>query len=597
MFARRGIIGNTWIINDYGLTYKKNNDILYLGSESYTNSSLIKDEPMNYTPKGRKLLVGQEKIYTQKEIENAAAQGKTLVNDTTCWAFSASDKYPGNDDDLYPINFGVTTAGELYSQKGTIGGWIITQNAITSPASLNNHYLILDAQNNCIKTDDGSFEIEGNTGTLRLKAGTGDSNNTEAGLLYLADYLIMGRTIPEVIKVDSHTKEKEEETARTIGAGATDDYGWGSVKVEGVQINTKSQKWIKNLNFKLKPETCNYLQFLDDNGEHRIDSTSGRPGAVLVTGPKYYKNDKTEEYDKTKAYDMATIFYPVKDGGILGLSGHRWNIMAQDIDANLIYSSGGINGYEMYENFERLATQVWVTNALADVWNALAAVSREASIASKNSNAKSIVDVNWDGSTVAEQGGCYNLGLKFTTGNGSTFYSSGKCPVAGDSHNHSCTLEVSGTSLNLNIQKPSNNGSGKTSTSLSHSHTVTGTMSADGTFSGTVSDANFNSATATFEIDCSAWLIARVHEIFNANTVVEAYVNAPDDEYSGTATASAIAKLSYGEKESSKNYSNTETNKDTWSCTASHGCGYIYHEGDTRTVGGVKQKLTWVSYA
>jgi hypothetical protein len=444
---------------------------------------------------------------------------------------------------------------------------------------LNNHYLILDAQNNCIKTDDGSFKIEGNTGTLRLKAGTGDSNNTEAGLLYLADYLIMGRTIPEVIKVDSHTKEKEEETARTIGAGATDDYGWGSVKVKGVQINTKSQKWIKNLNFKLTPETCNYLQFLDDNKNHRIDSTSGRPGAVLVTGPKYYKNDKTGEYDKTTEYDMATIFYAVKDGGILGLSGHRWNIMAQDIDANLIYSSGGINGYEMYENFERLATQVWVTNALADVWNAIAAVSNEASNASKKSNAKSIVEVNWDGSTISAQGGCYNLGLKFTTGSGATFYSSGKCPVAGDSHNHTCSLTRSGTTLYLNIQKPSGNGTGKDDVSLSHSHTVTGKMSADGTFSGTVSDANFNSATATFEIDCSEWLIARVHEIFAASTTVTTTVTIEGDgNTSGTATATSTAELTYGNHTTPVTGTAASAN---WSCNGPHNppC-YRDHEGD-----------------
>jgi SLT domain-containing protein len=57
MFARKGKIANTWVIDDYALTYKKNNDILYLGSEEYVSNNM-KTEANSYIPKGRALKAG-----------------------------------------------------------------------------------------------------------------------------------------------------------------------------------------------------------------------------------------------------------------------------------------------------------------------------------------------------------------------------------------------------------------------------------------------------------------------------------------------------------------------------------------------------------
>jgi hypothetical protein len=94
MFARKGLIANTWSIDDHALTYQKNNDILYLGTEESGFDG--------YIPLGRAV----------------------TLEDTRRWAISASDKYnKENPNDPYLINFGVSLSGELYAQLGTIGGW------------------------------------------------------------------------------------------------------------------------------------------------------------------------------------------------------------------------------------------------------------------------------------------------------------------------------------------------------------------------------------------------------------------------------------------------------------------------------------------
>ena len=70
---------------------------------------------------------------------------------------------------------------------------------------------------------------------------------------------------------------------------------------------------------------------------------------------------------------------------------------------------------------ELLATQVWVTNALADLWNAIADVSSQASDASRTGRSLSITGATWYGTYAGS--GCYKLGIEFKRGNNSTFRS------------------------------------------------------------------------------------------------------------------------------------------------------------------------------
>lgn len=140
MFARRGLIANTWTIDDHALTYSKNNDIMYLGTEGSAYDG--------YKPFGRVLKPTQTALDTDD-----------TKNDTRRWAFSASDQAELDVDEVsghlvatkpYEINFGVTMAGELYAQKGTIAGWHLNRDSLTKYANDNpdGRYLIkLDSKN------------------------------------------------------------------------------------------------------------------------------------------------------------------------------------------------------------------------------------------------------------------------------------------------------------------------------------------------------------------------------------------------------------------------------------------------------------------
>lgn len=475
MFARKGKIANTWEIDDYALTYKKNNDIMYIGTEEYSNSGAI-TEAASYQPLGRAV----------------------NLTDSRRWAISASDQYDQNNPGKeYLINFGVSLSGELYAQLGTIAGWKITKEQISSPPKSNNgSYIILDSMNNIIRTSDNGFMIDGSTGTLSLRAGYGDSNNSNVGLLYLAEYLLMGRTVTDTLSyTDKAPQATDSNTSRSI-SGVSDDYGWGHVSVGGTTITTASNNWITNLNFSLDGSRSNYLQFLDSG--HEI-SSGVHPGVILATGNKQGSTDN---------YDVATVFYPVKTGGILGLDGHRWNLVADSIDASLI-NAGGINGTKMYENFERVATQVWVTNALADLWNAIKDISDKAGQASKTSHGLSITKVELNCYPMKGPLGWTGV-IIMTRGNGSTITSNVRDVDL--EHEHNCRLYLSGNTLKCDIQGTTVGGTCE-GAPLGHSHPIDFTFSS-GTVSCTIGGANFSNASSTsdsFNVAATSWYRDRAY--------------------------------------------------------------------------------------
>lgn len=496
MFARRGKIANTWDIDDYALTYKKNNDILYLGTESY-QSSQMEDEP--------------------EESDQYPLGRAVSLDDPRRWAISASNHYE-NATSPYLINFGVSTAGELFAQFGHIAGWEITSEHIKSPPKANGgSYIVLDSKNNIIQTSDGGFVIDGSTGTLRLNAGYGDSANSNVGLLYLSNFLLMGRTISETLEYsDTKPAASDTPTPNSITEGAN-GYGWATVNVGGFTVYTASNDWISNLKFAMDSSKSNYLQFIDMEESHELLDGS-HPGAILVTGQKQNSND------------IATIFYPVQDGSVLGLNGHRWNLVAENIDARRI-SVGGLNGDALYEQFERVATQVWVSNRLAELWNAIGSLSGRIADAVRKGKSNTITGADWSGSTYLGNG-CYNLVMSFTKGiNESVFTTQGPCPVAGDSHNHTIKFsESGGGSITLTLGKPG--GTGET--------------------------------TASFNMASTSWF--------------QGVLNSLKVEASGSGTSCNItATITYNGK--------TKTASTSWSCQAKHGATIVNTGEDVRLNG------------
>lgn len=516
MFARKGIIANTWKIDDYSLTYKKNNGILYLGTEQYVSNGAA-TEGANYEPKGRAV----------------------SLTDPRRWAISASDQYPGTDTEEYLINFGVSLSGELYAQLGTIAGWQISQTTITSPAT-NGSSIVLDAANNQIRTSNNGFILDGSSGTLVLNAGMGDSNNSNAGLLYLAEYLLMGRTVTESLTYSNYQQGETKTTPRAIG-GMEHGYGWGDVSVGGATIYTESNEWITNLDFALNGQDSNYLQFLDAG--HQI-SPGVHPGAVLVTGTKQGSNDSS---------DVATVFYPVKTGGILGLTGHRWNLVADSIDASLI-NAGGINGTELYEAFERVATQKWVTNALADLWNAISDVSGDAAAASRKSHALSITKVELNCYPTYNPLGWTGV-IVMTRGNNTTIQSNVR--DVNLSHEHEVSFNRSGSTLTCGVDGATSAAAAKT-VSLSHTHKPSFSFSG-GVVSCTIGDANFDSTSSSgsFNVANTSWF---------KNQINQAYKDGHSDGYS----------------------EGFRDGEDAASCDR-------YHEGDSKRVGSTRYVLKWVA--
>lgn len=349
MFARRGKIANTWEINDYSLTYQKNNVILYLGSENYAKSNM-ETEP--------------------NILDNPCSLGRAEFDLNKRWAISASDKFdPNNPKKEYYINFGVSSAGELFSQWGRIGGWTITSHSLESAefdipnpndtTVQNKNKIIFDAQKGTIEFSNGSFAVDGRTGTVSLGKKYGDG--TEIGNVYLADYLLTGLSRSDVVATGPLASSQENKTTtKTIGKDGYDN-GWGNTSDDyskTVSVSVGTSTWLFQTDYQIL--LPNYFQIMDKN----LNSDTG---IVMATGIKATPNDKGE-YVNTK--NNTILLYPTIDGSTLGTTSLKWNLIANTISASLI-DAGGINGEEVYMNKELVATEKAMYNALADLWNAL----------------------------------------------------------------------------------------------------------------------------------------------------------------------------------------------------------------------------------
>ena len=551
-FARRGLIANTWTVDDTSLVYEvptkdltngKIYDKIYIG-KGEANSAII-----NPTI--------EAKIYPIEATRPAANRWAISAGQRTDYTTSAEAAGTGVDSDY--INFGVTLSGELYSQLGTVGGWKINENQLYAVSG----NMIFDSENSRILIGDPisvtngvayPIMIDGATGLMSI-AGTGHEDVT-TGYLYLGNLSLEAISVDSEWQVPYTITQSNGQYYKISLEDASTDYdnsnswdGGGPGSIEASVAPLEYYKQITTTDTKKLTSSNTFNIITRDN--------SGNYGVAIASGI-------------TDNGEKITAIYPTGcalNNSSLGISGYRWNIYANILDAVSINTSGVISAKNMFMNNDKVATEPWVYNLLADVWASLNDLSNAAS-----SNAGSLkrlgnamannVITNCSGAVTGD--GEYTITYK--NKNGGTVLT---VPMTDISHGH--TLSIDGTTLNMETRaRHSHKG-----VSLSHHHEVSGSMSGDGTLTVTVGDANFNQATGTYTIDCSAWLKEKVRSIWLNNV----YVTCDAHDGSGGGSAEAKAELKW----SSLTLSKYDT--DSWDCTASHGAN-IEDTGETVKLNG-----------
>ena len=485
LFARKGFIANTWTIDDTSLQYIKS-------SEKLTNGEIFDKIYIGQGGSNPAIILPdiEAKIYPDIITRPVAKR----------WAISAGQftdytESSGKEDTDY-INFGVTLSGELYSQLGTIGGWKINENQLYSA----NGKMIFDSEQSVICIGDATYVgkdgngkdqyaysimIDGKNGLMSI-AGTNHQDLT-TGFLYLGNLSL------EAISVDSewqvpyaitqsndtyHKKELEDARGSFDVSNSWDGGSSGGITATVAPLEYYDQITTTNTKKLTSSNTFNIIT-RDNTGNYGVAIASG----ITDNGEKI------------------TAMYPTgcsDNNSSLGILGHRWNIYANALDAASINTAGVISAYNMYMNKEKVATEPWVYNLLADVWNALnslndAAGSNAGSIGRLGSALASAVPTQMAGRKSGD--GEYTIDYK--NKNGGVVFS---VPMTDISHGHQ--LKLSGTSLSMEARaRDSNNG-----IELAHHHGISGSMSSNGILTVNWNSTNFNSATGTSTIDCSAWL-------------------------------------------------------------------------------------------
>lgn len=484
MFARKGLIANTWIIDDTSLTYQKNNDKIFLGQGDQNDG----------------------RVYEKNSENNLIISYPTAQNEINGgWDISAGViETPANAESYYDVRFGVTANGRLYSEYGRIGGWDIEKTTLSSTPSSTGNKIIFDAGNNKIQFSNGAFVVDGNKGTVFLGQMSEDGSLMR-GNVYLAEFKLSGQSAigddnEGIGYAQNVINASNQNTADTTIGGISEDFGWGGVSASGTTIGVTTNKLVKNLNFKLDPAKTNYLQFFDasESPNHK------QYGVVLAVGNRSGEN--------ADSVDM--IFYPKKDGGILGLDKYRWNLVANNITSRIIEADTGCikQPYMIEESssdpstIKLIASQWWVTEQLKKIWDALEDVSGSAAKASQNSWARSIVAAKFithaDGANV-------RLTMQFTRGNGATFDSKASTPLASGFHGHNIRVIKQGAGIWIDVPQNSACGGGANvgNFSMQHGHTLEGSFS-EGTFTIELGLANFDSPSSqsyTYDVTGTSW--------------------------------------------------------------------------------------------
>lgn len=367
MFARRGLIANTWVIDDHSLTYQKNSDIMYIGTEEYTQADGTK-----WYPNGR--------VYAGIDDGDPTL----LEGEERKWAISASDSY--SEEGTYPINFGVSLSGELYAQLGTIGGWSINKTALFSNTETVNDAgetvqssIVLDTASNALIFNNGSTVIYGDGRIILGALGMDGSTN---GSLLIGGTSLIGKTYQQL----DNTYSTYSSDQTTISIQTDEVTFWGGSSYAGVNLTLPVVSLTSAQN-ESTIITTNILSFIDSS------TMGGNAGFSMAMG--YVYEDEYDisdpagysEGDTVPTVIDKLIFYP-EQGTItstkfqpwLGTTGKRWNLYANVVNCKDLQAEDGvINAGSLYMASELVATQTWVYNQLNDVYAKIQSASSGAS--------------------------------------------------------------------------------------------------------------------------------------------------------------------------------------------------------------------------
>ena len=334
LFARKGLIANTWTIDDTSLSYR----VLTSGK--------------NY-----------DKIYIGKpEANTGIIDGDTSSNKNR-WAISAGQQSSGKDT----INFGVSLSGELYARLGTIGSWKITDKSLVSEKRDNKGDIIssitLDTEENKISFFNDSTVFWGD-GRIFLGQSVGE-NGTVQGTVYLANYELSGVAADSITGLSTSLSLTPTETTINREDNSTDS-GYGTVGYEGnTSIQTSVGETKKDSITVYKPNLFKIID-LSDN------SNLAKTGVMIATGSAYEENP---------THGRTVVFYPTgydKSGNgkaILGTTEAPWNLIGNYIECRtLSVDNLNINEDALYIKGEKAATEVWVLNELNKIYAALNSV-------------------------------------------------------------------------------------------------------------------------------------------------------------------------------------------------------------------------------
>lgn len=410
MFARRGLIANTWTIDDHALTYSKNNDIMYLGTEGSAYDG--------YKPFGRVLKPTQTALDTDD-----------TKNDTRRWAFSASDQAELDVDEVsghlvatkpYEINFGVTMAGELYAQKGTVAGWYLNRDSLTKYVdnNPNDRYLIkLDSKNARIAMVEQ--EAAKNNPIILFDA-LSDPPVAQIGVLgqkaviKLAGYNIVADTSGALTLNDSALVAGSLVAATTIKLENWDL--WDDVSISDELQNSTSYTILNLQNSPglSSPHFLNSLSTANDSSTYyfAIKHPDSDHSAL-----KIYTN--TGDKGSTSGANSKIILEPNAAYGVLGTANAPWaiygseayfksNVFAQNMLVyDSIISSGSTNGSEVSGYFP-VASKEYVNYRFQELGNYTTALGQ--AVYKAFVSARSRINKLWKaiGTTVDEEGNVVN---------------------------------------------------------------------------------------------------------------------------------------------------------------------------------------------
>lgn len=492
LFARKGLIANTWTIDDTSLTYK----VL-----STTKTGDLTKENI------------YDKIYIGKpEANSGIIEGDTASNKNR-WAISAGwqsmNKVNSNGqmqengtEKNNIINFGVTLFGELYAQLGTIAGWTITSSELYSKNAkirlLSDGYIYAGTPYIVGEKEYYPITIDANSGLMSIMNMVQDStgNASTSGYIYLGNYNLESSStnswsIPTNISIATKTPVSTSlgDTYSSSYSGNWDDSASYSVNSKITFTTTGATASTQSITL----STSNTFNIV-------ARDTSNNYGVSIVTG-KHNTNNAVAIYPKNIEENLAS----------LGTKENPWNIYAGTIYCSAFETAGSLAAKTILMNTEMVATEPWVIAKLNAVYNALNQVSaggaaNTASIGklSGGLSAKVTVKVVKDVQS--------NMAYMDLVGQNVKGDETWRCEsIASTNHSHTMTLSAAGK-LNLGITAAWN---ADNDVDLSHDHSVTGSVSSSGILTLTWGKTNFNGATGSSTIDLSSWLNAAKLEGWN----------------------------------------------------------------------------------